>query len=215
MHQPERAPLASLLVAALANPGKLGRPEVERVATSFDPKAESATLKAALDVLAAMAYGRPDLLTPDLLRRTVTLFDADLPPEILESWSNALSQAVFTPAAQTSAELALEGLKRESTRAQSRTAWLKVLKNIAFWHPEFLTLERLVALAARPWLAGQRNEILNDLVERLVFVQPERFDASIVERIMTTFAGTRRLAYTLSFLSAQPTVPAPIRAKIE
>ncbi len=210
-----KSDLVRYLTAALTKPSDLDESMVQSVEQVLSEGPRDPLLEqVALALITAIVYSRPDLITVGVTDRLRALVRSSrLSAELEPALSMALRSLLFTSEAPPAVSLILEALHSSGISQRFRRMLLEVLRECVHWRPDLLEPAVIVELAESIDSREDLNFVLDYLVERYVFLTPEAFEASLVERLVTKFAETRRLKYLMNLLPVRvPEGQFPLRA---
>lgn len=206
--------LALALRTALTRPASLTPAIADEIARALRPgRGREDTCTLALGTLAALLYARPDLVSDSLLDRLRALLTAgQVPAGVGRAAVKVFEYLASSSAAPRAWMLLVEMLCDEKLKPASRALLLPLLRDFVHWREDLVDLDGALALATSPAFARDRAFLLDHVVERFVFTQPEAFTEARLTRIAALFRDAPRYRYFLYSLAArrglQPTVRA-------
>jgi len=202
-------------VLALTEPERLDPRAAAAVAADLDQPQGDQASRVALGALAALLYGRPDLVTRSLVGALARATGGPLPPSLARPVADAWQLLATAPVAGTAGRALGDLLARPRLAPAAGQALLAALPAFARWRPDALRLDAAIRGAgARPDTAA-RDIFLREVVEPVLFASPRAFTGAMIDRIVDTFAGRARLHYTLGFVASGSGVSRGARARAE
>ena len=206
------ATIEHLLVTALRTPKRLSRSAPGVIATVLrSPDSERAQILA-LRALAALAYARPDLVRPAVVRPLARVMAQPVSAEVGAAAVDAFQCLVWSAAGAPAARVLVRLLCCRLPR-HVRGASLLALRPYSEWRPRLVPLDAaLRAIDASPG-PRSRSAILREVVDRRVFAAPRQLTEVRVRRLIDAVGVDQaRLRYTLAALAERRDVPRASRA---
>jgi hypothetical protein len=206
--------LTTRLIATLEQPAVISSSELsvceQVLSTAGLPKE---VYDRALSLLAAVIYWRPDLVCTKIVASLELLFAGrSLPPAIHRHASEVLSFLLATPAAPHTLNLLLRMLARPGRPSTEYSDLLDSLAYASSWAASRLDLDALIALAEAEHLAGQRERLLHEAIERAMFARPASVTVHLLEHLVRRYEGHPTLKYLLFYLAGRADVRATVRS---
>ena len=206
---------ADILCLALTAPERLTPTAAAVVAFDLDWPRNDETAMVALGALAALLYARPDLVRRSLVGSLARVMAGPVSSRLGPAAADAWQLLAMSPVARAAGRALIDLLARRGLAPSARQALLAALPSYARWRPDTLDLDAALHAAGARAGDAARDVILREVIERLIFTTPRAFTRARVDRIASTFAGRRRLCYTLGVLVSRPGAPDAGRVRAE
>jgi hypothetical protein len=208
--------LALALRATLTRPTSLTPAIADEIGRALRPgSGREHTYTLALGTLAALLYARPDLVPESLLDRLAVLLKAGpVPAGVGRAVVKLFEYLASSPAAARAWTLLVEVLRDEKLEPRTRELLLPLLKDFVHWREDLVGLDGALALAGSPAFARDRAFLLDHVVERFVFTQPEAFTEERLTRVAALYQDAPRYRYFLYSLAARRSLRPAVRALV-
>ena len=209
-------PLVDTLLAALTRPESVTPAAVALLESTLERAARGQSPpELALATLAALLYGRPDVVSDGVLDSVVALLRVDSTESLVEPVRRLWEFLAATSAAPRAWALLCEALQDPRLGPETRARLVPLVGTFAQWREDLVDLDVLLTLAACPELATHRAALLDHGVERAVFSGPEHFTLPRLRRLGELFGNLTRYRYVLYALAGRPGLPPAAQAHVE
>lgn len=209
--------LALLMFAALEHPERIDSSAVQICTQLLNTAAlPGEVYERALDVLVAAIYWKPDLIGGEVVKGVDLLFsNSSLSEKTYRHACEILTFLLMTPVAQQTINLLYGLLARPDLPLVAYDALLQSLEYAAFWAMARFDLARLVSLAEQGHLAGVRERLLAQVIERATLANPAAVTLPLLQRLIQIYAEHPAFNYCLYYLTCQPSIASTVRNTAE
>jgi len=158
----------------------------------------------ALLALSSAVFARPDLLSHTSVSSLITVFRSPcLPAGTFRLAGEVMNFLLTTPVGARAADETIGLLAQPNLSPEVYKALLESLRHAVTWAKEPLDLESLLALAELEHLAGHRDCLLQDIVERCLYRAGESATAGALTRMARLYGDSGSSKYWLYYVGAR------------
>lgn len=206
--------LITLSIVGIQRPSLIDQSIVSLCETLLRTEGVSAELYDHIcSLLAVVVYGRPELAAVlDTSALEAALVGPPLPMATYQHLGEVLGLLLAVSPNASVFDRVLMLLARPTLAPTLYDVLVGSLARAAFWTVERLDLAALVSLAGLEHLATQRERLLHEVIERVLFADVSALTLPVFEQLGQLYEGHPSFKYCLAYLAIRPNVVADVRA---
>jgi hypothetical protein len=210
-----RAALGSVLYGALAEPQRLSRRALAGISSSLKGDRDEVTRTLALRALAALAYGRPDLVDARIVEPLLRVASRATTPPLASAAAETLQVLATSNAGPAAARGLAHLLRRRRLSPVAAPPLRAALRVYVRWRPELMSLKCALDIAETVRDGTARDALLQEVLEPIVLTRVTAVDRVAVHRLMTLFGNRPSRRYALAVFATRQGLPPSSKARLD